>query len=161
MGEKVFAKRAFQRQKNIVRYKTNFTAPRPIELDEVSVMFWYVVIGFFAAFGALCALWVLFGTLLPASTGSYVAVYCANRNEIPVMRRFCWLRELGMTRCELTLIDSGLNKTQRGYIRQRYPFIHFMTRQEWLSVSREECVSVATGNGDPAGHNCRCGISEL
>lgn len=107
----------------------NFSAFTPIELDEVSAMFWYVMFGFFAAFGVFCALWALFGQLLPATTGCQVYVICPKEKEIPVLRRFCWLRELGMTRCELTVINSTLNRAQRDYIRNRYPYIHFMTRQ--------------------------------
>lgn len=139
----------------------NLCALNPIELDEVSAMFWYVFFGFFAAFGVLCALWVLFGQCLPASSGCQAAVCCPKEKVIPVLRRFCWLRELGLTRCELTVIDSGLNSAQQIYIRQRYPYIHFTTRQAWMSDAREECIDFATGNGDPARHHCRSDISEL
>lgn len=139
----------------------NFHALASIELDEVSAMFWYVLFGFFAAFGVLCALWALFGQFLPASGRCEVAVRCQKRKEIPILRRFCWLREMGLLGCDLTVLDSELNPVQQHYIRQRYPYIHFSTRQEWLAGKRKECVAYATGNGDPAGHHCRSGVSEL
>ena len=124
-------------------------------------MIFYVFIGAFAAFGVLCAVWVLFGQFLPASGKSEIAVRCPRKNEIPLLRRFCWLRDMGLLRCELTVLDSSLNTAQQYYIRQRYPYIHFRTRTAWLSGNREERLDIATGNGDPAGHHCGSGISEL
>ena len=132
-----------------------------IELLEVSVMFWYVLFGFFAAFGVLCALWTVFGRLLPASGKCNVAIVCQKDREIPVLRRFCWLWGLGLICCDLTLIDSSLNAAQRQYIRQRYPYIHFSSRQDWLDGKGKACVAYATGNGDPAGYHCSGRISEL
>ena len=132
-----------------------------IELDEVSVMFWYVLFGFFAAFGMLCALWAVFGKFLPASGQCDAAVVCKKEREIPMLRRYCWLWGLGLTGCDLTVIDSGLNPAQQRYIRQRYPQIHFCSRQDWLDGKGKANAAYAPGNGDPAGHHCGSGVSEL
>ncbi len=121
-------------------------------------MFWYVVFGFLAAFGLLCALWVLFGLILPATVQCDAAVVCQRGREIAVIRRFCRLRELGLTKANLTVLDSSLNAHQRRAIRKRYPYIHFCTAKCW---QERECTYFGTGNADPAGNHCRSGLSEL
>ena len=121
-------------------------------------MFWYVVFGFLAAFGLLCALWVAFGLLLPARVKCHAAVVCSAGSEIWVIRRFCRLRELGLTKSDLTILDCGLTARQRRVIQKRYPFIHFSTFTSWQKGER---TYFGTGYGDSARHNCSCSISEL
>ena len=101
-------------------------------------MFWYVFFGAFAAFGVLSALWVIGGVFLPGGCRCSTAVICPAKAEIAVIRRFCWLREMGLTRARLTILDSGLNAAQRRFIRRRYPYIHFCARQDWLCGQGEE-----------------------
>ena len=123
-------------------------------------MLLHVLLGFLAAFGALCALWTLFGLLLPGRVRCQTAVRCPKGMEIAVIRRFCCLRELGLTRADLTVLDSGLNRRQQHYIQARYPYIQFCTRQAWLDRQGKERASIA-GTGDFAGHHRGGGISEL
>lgn len=92
-------------------------------------MFWYVLFGFLAAFGLLCAIWVLFGLILPVKVKCDVAVVCREGSEIAVIRRFCRLRELGLTRSNLTVLDSKLSVRQQLVIQKRYPYIRFCTRE--------------------------------
>lgn len=161
MGEKVFPKRAFQQQKNIVLYYANAIAPPAIECGEVRQMFWHFLMGFLAAFGALCAIWVLFGLVIPGSVRCHVAVCCPKGREIAVIRRFCRLRELGLIHSELTVLDSGLNRKQQHYIHKKYPFITFRSREGRLTGQGRGRASDDAGTGDLAG-NHRCGgLSEL
>ena len=124
-------------------------------------MFWNVVFVFFAAFGLLCALWALFGHLLPGSGSCEIAVLSPKERELALIRRFCWLRGLGFTRATLTVLDSGLNRRQRQYLKRRYPYIRFCARQSWHTGHREERTDLATGNGDSTGNHRSGGISEL
>lgn len=124
-------------------------------------MFWYVLLGFLAAFGLLCALWVLLGLILPGAYPCEAAVLCPRGREIAVIRRFCRLRELGLTRSSLTVLDSGLTLRQQHYIRKRYPYIQFCARQAWQTGQGRVCAEHGTGNGDPAGHHRSGGIPEL
>lgn len=123
-------------------------------------MFLYVLFGFLAAFGAVCALWVLFGVFFRGKTQCAASVVCPAGKEIAVIRRYCYLREMGLACGELTVLDSKLNRKQQQYIQTRYPYITFSTRQAWLAAQGKEGASFA-GTGNFAG-NHRCGgISEL
>lgn len=123
-------------------------------------MFWYVLMGFLAAFGALCALWVLFGLLFHAPIRCHLAVTCPKNGEITVIRRFCRFRELGMIHSDLTVLNSELNARQQHAIRKKFPYIRFMNRQSWLSEYAEEDASRA-GTGDLTGNHRSGGVSEL
>lgn len=123
-------------------------------------MLFHILLGFLAAFGALCALWVAFGLLLPGSVRCQTAIQCPKGKEIAIIRRFCCLRELGLIRADLTVLDSGLNRGQQHYIQRKYPYIHFSNRQAWLARQGKEYASIA-GTGDFAGHHRGGGISKL
>ncbi len=90
-------------------------------------MFWYVLLGFLSAFGALCALWAVFGPLLPGSVRCHSWIQCPSNREIAVIRRFCLFHELGLTRSDLTVLHSSLHPKQQQMIRMRYPYIYFDT----------------------------------
>ncbi len=42
-----------------------------------------------------------------------------------MLRRLCWLREMGMLRAHITVIDSSLAKHQQHMIKEKYPYIEF------------------------------------
>ena len=88
-------------------------------------MIWYVLLGLLAAFGLLCIMWVLFGFLLPGSSRCTVVVLCRPGREASLLRRFLWLRELGLLRCTILLSGRGLTAQQRRHIQQKYRSIEF------------------------------------
>ncbi len=120
-----------------------------------------VLLGFFGAFGVLCALWAIFGVWLPGSSRCSAAVQCPKGKEIAIIARFCRLRELGLTRADLIVLDTHLNSRQQRYIRSRYPYITFCTRQAFLAGQGREQASIEPGTGDFAGHHRGGGVSEL
>ena len=124
-------------------------------------MVWCVILGFLAAFGLLCALWVLFGLILPCKTNCQTAVVCCDGQALAVIRRFCRMRQMGLTRSELTVLDSALTNHQQQLIQKRYPYIRFCTRQAWLSGEDRECLRFGSGDGDPAGYHRCGGVPEL
>lgn len=67
-------------------------------------MFWYVIIGFLAAFGVLCALWVVLGSWLTNAAPCRIVLFPAPGREGVAARRFLWLRELGLIKGRLTLV---------------------------------------------------------
>ena len=70
----------------------------------------WIVLGMLAAFGTLSALWALFGFLLPGQRGATVVCLCKDgKSEEPVLRRYQWLRNMGLVRCPLLLVDCVLN----------------------------------------------------
>ena len=58
-----------------------------------------------AAIGALCGMWVAFGFLLAVPKGT-VMVCLTPRDAEAAVRHHGWLRELGLIRCPLILVDT-------------------------------------------------------
>ena len=100
-------------------------------------MFWNVWIGLFAAVGALFFLWLLRGLFLPAAEAKEVAVYCAAGGEISLLRRYRWMRELGLSRCRLCLVGSKLSDEIQKQIREEMPGVRFCTPEQWLEDMKE------------------------
>ena len=88
-------------------------------------MIWYVLLGLLAAFGLVCVLWVLLGLMLPGSRRCTVMLLCNPKEETALLRRFLWLRELGLLRCGILLSGQGLSAHQRHQLRQKYHSIEF------------------------------------
>lgn len=80
-----------------------------------------IVLAVLAAFGVLCALWVLFGLLLPRQSGMAAVLLChGDPGEEPLVRRYLWLYDLGLLRFPLILVDGGDHEPRhalRGIIR--------------------------------------------
>ena len=66
----------------------------------------WIILTVLAAFGALCAIWALFGFLLPGQRGAAVVCICRGDEE-PILRHYGWLRGAGLLRIPLLLIDDG------------------------------------------------------
>ena len=82
-----------------------------------------IVLAVFGAFGLLCAVWVLFGFLLPGQRGAAAVLLCrGDPAEEAVLRRYLWLYNSGLVRCPLVLVDWGLTDGQRMWLMQ-YPVI--------------------------------------
>ena len=82
-------------------------------------MVWYLCMGVLAAFGALCALWACFGFLLPGGAGGAVVCMCRpGGRELALVRRCRWLRELGLLRSPVLLVDCGLEPWEREALAQ-------------------------------------------
>ena len=123
-------------------------------------MFWFVLIGFLGAFGALCIFWVLIGLFLFDRTPCHVVILCPPKREIEIIRLFCYFRGLGLIRSELTLLDSALNTHQKQNIHNRHSYIHFTSCQEWLQTRGMEGLSIA-GTGDFTRYDYSGSISKL
>ena len=124
-------------------------------------MFWYVLMGFLAAFGALCAGWIVFGLLLPGTVRCEAVVTCPKGREIAMIRRYCRLWELGLTRSGLIVLDTGLNRRQQRLICQKYPMIRFYTREAWLAEAERGRAPIEQRTGDPSGNHRGGGLSKL
>lgn len=88
-------------------------------------MFWYVFFGFFSAFGVVCAICVLLGLFFTGSGPCTMTLTCPHERELWILRRFCWLSEMGLIRAKLIVLNSGLNPRQQQMICRRYPYIEF------------------------------------
>ena len=115
-------------------------------------MICWIVAGTLAAFGLLSALWCLFGWLLPRGSGVMV---CAPEEQA-FIRRYQWLREMGLIRCPLLIVD----RAEISRLEQLGAEVWSRETQEARQRTGEKDVD-GTGTGDPAGRNQRCCISEL
>ena len=97
-------------------------------------MVWYVIIGALAAFGLVCALWAALGWLLPGSTGAaLVCVVRPGRAEEAVIRRYRWLRDLGLLKGPLLLVRQGWEGPEAEALLRRCPGIEFCEPEELAS----------------------------
>jgi hypothetical protein len=74
----------------------------------------WILLSVLAAFGVLCVIWALFGFLLPGQRGTVLVCLChpGNREEA-IIRHYGWLRDLGLLKAPLVLIDGGLTEEER------------------------------------------------
>ncbi len=75
-------------------------------------MVFYVIIGAFGAFGALCALWILLGAYLTDAFGGKLVLHLAPGKIPAALHRYRWLRELGLIRGKLVIVTTSPPKTQ-------------------------------------------------
>ncbi len=101
-------------------------------------MIGFVILGTLAAFGALCAVWALWGLLLPGARGGVLVCLCCRGGEEAMVRRYGWLRDLGLLRCPMVLLDSSLAENTQQAIMQMCPGIRFMTLAEFTAGLQEE-----------------------
>ena len=96
-----------------------------------------IVLAIFGAFGLLCAVWVLFGFLLPGQRGAAAVLLCRGEPaEEAVLRRYLWLYNTGLVRCPLLAVDCGLKDGQRIWLSQ-YP-ITLCTPEELQNQLEQE-----------------------
>lgn len=97
----------------------------------------WIVLVVLGAFGLFCALWVLFGLLLPRQWGAAAVYLCrGNASDEAVIRRYLWLYHTGLIRCPLILVDRGLTPEQQDRLRA-YPVI-LCTPGELYTILNEE-----------------------
>lgn len=113
----------------------------------------YVIVGMLAAFGLLCALWVMFGWLLPGGNGG--CLICAAK-ELCLVKRLLWLRELGLLRCPICVYGADTDEEACRWLARHGIGICGPEGPE-LERNRFD----GTGNGNYTGHDQCRGISEL
>lgn len=105
-----------------------------------------IVLTVLGAFGLFCAIWVLFGFLLPGGQGAAGVLLCRGEaGEEAVLRRYLWLCNMGLIRCPLLLVDCGLSETDRLRLEQ-YPvtLCTFGQLQHYLEQERAHLGTTGT-----------------
>ena len=64
----------------------------------------YVLIGALAAFGLMCAVWILCGFVFREDMEG--VLFYTGQDVIPAARRYLWLREMGLVRCPLVIPEG-------------------------------------------------------
>ena len=79
-----------------------------------------IIVAVFAAFGLLFALWSLFGFLLPGQKGAVMVIYADGTEPENAVRYYCWLRDMGLLRGPLIVVDGGLTDRQHQMLLRRH-----------------------------------------
>ena len=104
----------------------------------------FVVIGALAAFGFVCGVWTLCGIFLKDRGG--VLTY-QGPQPVEFVRRYLWLREMGLIRCQLAVADPPQD------------WLPWLNSQGIVVIKGEK--NLESGTGDPPGCHQRRGVSEL
>ncbi len=100
-------------------------------------MIWCVLIGVFGAFGLLCALWALFGAYLTDPFGGIAVLHLTAKQIETALRRYEWLRNLGLIRARLVIVSALAPQEQQRLI-VKYPHIDFLTLEQYLAQLEQE-----------------------
>ena len=80
----------------------------------------FVFLGTAAAFGVFCAVWAMFGWLMSGGEGGALVCRCRpGCSELPLIRRYIFLRELGLVKMPLLLIDCALPAEELTALRRK------------------------------------------
>ena len=83
-----------------------------------------------AAWGVLCLLWCGFGWLLSGGRGGCAVCMCrGGMQEELFIRRWRWLRSLGLVEGRLLAVDCGLEEPQRRWL-ARYRDVEICSLEE-------------------------------
>lgn len=93
---------------------------RRIDCSGVMNLAGYIFLGSAAAFGVFCAIWVVFGWTMSGGEGGALVCRCRpGRSELPLIRRYIFLRELGLLRMPLLLLDCTLPEQELAQLRSK------------------------------------------
>ena len=114
-----------------------------------------VCLVFLAASGLVCILWVALGWLLPGrQCGAVVCMCYPGLKELPGLRRYAWLQELGLLSGPVLLVDRGLSDREKNILRQLGRNVEFCSLEELPArLEQERIVSDRTGIGDHSGRS--------
>lgn len=102
------------------------------------MIIWIILI-VLAAFGLLCALWAVFGALLPGQRGAAMVCICRGAAEEEQTVRHCaWLRDLGLFRGPLLLVDAGMPPEARSRLGQVRQDVEICTLEALASRLEQE-----------------------
>lgn len=109
----------------------------------------YVVLAVLAAYGTLCILWALLGWLLPVGRGGAAVCMChPGLKEEFFVRRWCWLRGIGLVEGVLLVIDCGLDASERSWL-ESCRHVEFCSLEDLparLELERNQIERTGTGN---------------
>jgi hypothetical protein len=99
----------------------------------------YVILSLFAAYGVLCALWSLFGFLLPGRRGACTVCLCTDgSSEATVVDRHRWLSGMGFAQGPLILVDCGLSPERQCFLHRRGSDVILCTPDELFTILKQE-----------------------
>ena len=99
----------------------------------------WIILTVLAAFGGLCVLWALFGFLVPGQRGAALVCICrGDPREEQILRHYGWLRDLGLIRAPMVLVDGGLTEDDRLRLLRCRQDVELLTMEELPSRLEQE-----------------------
>ena len=99
----------------------------------------WILLSVLAAFGVLCVIWTLFGFLLPGQRGAVLVCFCRPGNkEEAIIRHYGWLRDLGLSKAPLLLIDGGLTEEEQARLLKCRQGVEICSPEELISRLEQE-----------------------
>lgn len=96
-----------------------------------------IVICVLAGFGLLSLLWAVFGWLLSGGRELSAVCYGCDGREEAALRRYNFLRGLGLIRGPLLIIDAGLTDTEKSCLRRMGQDVRIVTWEELQEQEKE------------------------
>ena len=100
-------------------------------------MIWFVLMGLFAAFGLLCALWITLGNWLTKAELETVVIHVPEGREAASAQRLLWLRDLGLAGPRFMIITTAGAETRQVLSRQ-FAGIVFLSPEQYLAQLEQE-----------------------
>ena len=98
-----------------------------------------IVLTVLAAFGVLSVLWALFGLILPGSRGTFMVYLWRETGEAEqALRHYGWLRDWGLIRSPLLVIDCGMTEEERTTLLKGRQGVEICTPEELTSALAQE-----------------------
>ena len=97
-------------------------------------MLWFIIVGTLAAFGALCAVYILLTLCKKSIPG--VFMMCTNTSihqELAAIRRHGRLYDLGLLKCPLILVDAHFPFHEQQLLCAKHPHLIFYTKAEFIA----------------------------
>jgi len=105
--------------------------PERINCSGVMNLAGFIFLGAAAAYGVFCAVWALFGWIISGGEGGALVCRCRpGRSELPLIRRYILLKELGLIRMPLLLLDCALPEQELARLRGKCRTIEICSLQD-------------------------------
>ena len=95
-----------------------------------------LILSILAACGVLSILWVFLGWLLPGQRRLFAVYVCRGEEIDALLRRYRWLRDMGVIRGRLLIVDEGMTEQQKQWTEKH--MVEICTREELADRVREE-----------------------
>lgn len=139
---------------DVVEYEHSMGSAHKLLRGET--MAWWILAGFFCAFGILCAGLTLYGAALHRGHSGAGMLLLGPESGGEETRFYLWLKSMGILKCRIYLLDTW---ELLGIFAENGTEI-----TDWETVSRHQTGAEEidrAGNGDSSGNHQRGGIPEL
>ena len=122
-------------------------------------MGWLICFAAMAFFGAVCIMWTLLGWFFPTEGQAWI--FCEGNpgvQENGLIRRYFLLRDLGLIRWSMIVVDLGISAPERRWLLGHNGIVLWTKEEYRLYLETERRRIDGAGNGDYPGRDQRRGL---